>query len=385
VCGHDTTYNTSIVPLAVQTLDLPKLSVREAINNQLDLRTLGPHATAVIIVHRPGDHTVTIFWAGKSVYTAARAVSGVEPTRPIEFEIPKAEIAKDVGGSANLTYSVAVGSNPPETSQPLTISVISSSSSGTDTAIAINARYRDTRNTCPDNKPAYYCNGVVIRATENGNYDPWNPSPSAITLGGVSFSYMRVDAHVTNLYHNSGFIFFDQNSAVIQQKAPEYLCAYAYDAGTIVGVRPSKGCGLKPRVNPAADLSSCSSVNVRTVTQWYEYTKTLPNRDYQCSLSTADPVQFATSIQVRADRPPNMEALWNELMITTWPQEYGASLPIEAFFYKTDAGSGLTEAKTYQTKFKNKTGLWVPIVRLNFSQLTGEPFHYVDSDQAVQP
>ncbi|MEB0094453.1 hypothetical protein QN408_24915, partial [Pseudomonas sp. CCI4.2] len=298
---------------------------------------------------------------------------------------PKTEIAKDVDGDAVVTYSVGIDGNPLEISQPLTLHIIAGSTPGEDAAKAINARYRDTRDSCSGDTPAYYCDGVVIRATENGNFDPWDPSPSAVKLGGVSFSYMRVDAHVDSLYHNSGFIFFDQNSAIAQQKAPVYLCIYAYDAGTIVGVRSNSGCGLKPRSVPAADLSSCSSVNVRTVEQWYTYTQTLLNRDYQCSLSTADAVQFATSYQVRAKRPPNMEALWNEIMITTWPQDYGASLPIEAFFYKTSASAGLAEAKAYQTKFKNKTGRWVPIVRLNLAQLNGEPFSYAATDQAAQP
>jgi hypothetical protein len=375
--------NTPTAPPTVRALDLPEPTVVEAPNKQIDLSKLGTDATAIATYDAVRGHTVGMRWTGKSVYNAP--VQPVEVPGPIQFKIPKTEIAKDVGGSAVLTYSVGVGDNPLKVSSPLTVSVISGSSPGADTAKAINARYRDTRNTCPDNKPAYYCDGVVIRATKDGDYDPWDPSPSAITLGGVSFSYMRMDAHVTDLYHGSGFIFLDQNTAIAQQKVPEYLCTYAYDASTLVGEIPDKGCGLRRSIQPAADLSSCASVNVKTVAQWYEYAKTIPDRTYQCSLSTADPAQFAVSIQVRANRAPNMFADWNEIMITTWPQGYGASIPLEAFFYKTNASAGLTEARAYQTKFKTKTGLWAPIVRLNFSQLTGEPFSYVEADQAIKP
>ncbi|MNP66887.1 hypothetical protein D3C76_1626480 [compost metagenome] len=95
---------------------------------------------------------------------------------------------------------------------------------------------------------------------------------------------------------------------------------YAYDAGTNVGERPNKGCGLKPRDAVNADLSTCASKNATTVAGWYAFTKTIKSRDYQCSLSTESAEQFAVSLQVRAQRPSNMESIWNELMVGVWPQ-----------------------------------------------------------------
>ena len=47
----------------------------------------------------------------------------------------------------------------------------------------------------------------------------------------------------------------------------ENLCMYANDAGTLVGVRPGKGCDLKTERNLAGDLSTCSGVGVRTLAQ----------------------------------------------------------------------------------------------------------------------
>lgn len=282
----------------------------------------------------------------------------------IDRIVPIDRPPRTIGYSTEVTLRIVSNSTPPPTDGQLT-------------AERLNARYRDTAPSCPGNKPAYYCNGIVIRSTENGAYDPWNPSPAAERLGGVSFSYMRLDAHVTGLYHNSGFILQPQASVKAPQVAPQYLCIYAYDAGTLVGARGDKGCALKAR-----SLGSCTSVGVSTPAQWYAYTQTLANRDYQCSLSTDDPVQFQTSLTVRANRPANMEALWNEVMIADWGQNKGATLPMEAIFYN---GSAVEEAKVFQRKLKERNNVWLPIIKLDLNQLNGSPFSYASADQAVQP
>ncbi|WP_268799873.1 hypothetical protein [Pseudomonas huanghezhanensis] len=335
-----------------------------------------------------GD-TVGLRYIGLSTYNLA--VQTVGATRPLIFKVPQAMITQSVGRSATVTASVGVGDNALVISAPLTVKVINGfppvtpppGSPGAVIAENMNNRYKDTRAACGANQPAYYCNGVVIRATQDGNFFPWDPSPTAVKLGAVSFAYMRLDAKVENLYHDSGFTFLPQQAAIAQGKAVDYLCIYAYDASTIVGVRGAQGCGLKPRGVAAADISTCSSVNATTLTGWYPYTKTIPNRDYQCSLSTQNASQFSVSLQVRANRPPNMEALWNELTVGLWAQNIPTKLPLEAFFYKNT--TGLTEARHYQTKYKTSTGDWLPIIKLDLNQLNGTPFSYNTGDQAVQP
>lgn len=249
----------------------------------------------------------------------------------------------------------------------------------------INTRYRDTADRCPDGKPAYYCNGVVIRSVDNGNFNPWDPSPAAEKLGAISFSYLRSDVKVSNLYNRAGFIFYPQTEALARNEKVDYLCAYAYDAGTNVGSRPGKGCGLKPRSATNADLSTCASVNVRSAAEWQSYTRNLASRDYQCSLSTVDANQFAITQQVRANRPPNIGDIWNELLIDLWPQNHGAQLPIEAFYYKLGDSVSLSDAKTFQTKLKKTAGRWVPIYALDFTKMDSKPFSFNRFDQAVLP
>lgn len=380
--GQAAASQTQIQPLA---LDLPRPMMTEAGDGELELKYLGTHAHAIVTYPAIADgHTVQLRWIGKTTYNTP--VQTVGAARPLTFTIPKATLALDAGGTGVLTYSVGVGDNPIETSQPQPISVDRMPvpvNYGPAIAEAINTRYRATAKACPDNKPAYYCNGVIIRSTQNGNYDPWDPADSAMALGGVSFTYMRADAGITTLYHHSGFIFSSQNDAIAANKPVDYLCIYANDASTLSGGRTDKGCGIRVRSTSAADLSSCAAVNVRTLAQWVTYSTSLSDPSYQCSLSTQDAAQFQVSIEARATGI--LLVGWNELMVGTWAPGTGRRLPLEAFFWKTSVPGSMDEAKIYQTKFKNNTGLWVPILRLDFTQINAKPFTYNAADQAVQP
>ncbi|MHC8412795.1 hypothetical protein ACYZTR_22500 [Pseudomonas sp. Hz4] len=357
--------------------------VVEAPAGELNADSLGANATVQVRYPTLATRdTVGVRLTGVALRDAP--IQTVSTVDVLTFNLPKAWITENLNRTVNLTYTYKVGgAGSLITSSALPVRIVAPLSAGAKTVENINRRYESTPAFCGANA-AYYCSGVVIRATENGNYDPWNPSPSAIALGAVSFSFMRKDANVKSLYHNSGFIFLNPDEAIPQKKIMEYLCIYAWDGATLIPGRLDKGCGFKPMRVVARDLSTCASKNVRTPAQWYAFTKTIPNEQYQCSLSTADPAQFLTSITVRANRPANIKEFWNELMINLWPQNEGQKLPIEAFFYNAQVSTSLAEAKTYQTKYKNKTGLWVPVVRLDFAQLQGKPFTFNSGDQAIQ-
>ncbi|TGZ35258.1 hypothetical protein EQ875_01537 [Photobacterium damselae subsp. damselae] len=79
----------------------------------------------------------------------------------------------------------------------------------------LNSRFHNTVDSCSGGTPAYYCSGVLIRATGEGyGYYPWNPSPSATELGSVSFSYLRNDIKIIKLFHNNGFVFKSQSQSI---------------------------------------------------------------------------------------------------------------------------------------------------------------------------
>lgn len=370
-------------PIVVAVTSSPVTNVfrvLEAPNGSLNADTLTGPATVEITdsaIHA-GD-TVGIKAVGVTTYDSPYPPAN--GSGPLHYSLTNAFVRANIGRSITLTYSYKVGGTGDlHISAPITVSVTSANvGNGPQVAANLNTRYRNTAATCAGNTPAYHCNGVVIRSTIPGAYDPWDPSPAAIRLGAVSFSYMRLDAHVDHLYHGSGFTFYAQDQVPASKLRPNYLCSYAWDPGTADNGHSANGCGLKTR----ADQSSCRAVGVVTPQQWQAYPPHREKiRDYQCSLSTADPQEFQTSISVRAQRPPLFENIWNEIVIALWGQGQGATLPLEAFFY-TDAN--LNEARTYQTKFKARTAQWLPIIKLDLTQLNANPFSYSAADQAVQP
>jgi hypothetical protein len=132
-----------------------------------------------------------------------------------------------------------------------------------------------------------------------------------------------------------------------------------------------------------ADLSTCSSVNAATLTEWNIYTVKLTHPSHQCSLSAQTATQFETSIQARGYAMPVMYSTWNELLIKVWDAGIPEQLPLQAFYYQN--ATGLPEAKEYQRKYVAKTaGQWLPVIKLDPTKFNGNPFSYNEADQAVQ-
>lgn len=376
------------VNVMLEALPAPELPL--APDNKLDVGKASLSVPfKVAFASLAAGQKVTLIWGGVTPYRAA--AQNTTSTAPLVFNVPREVIARELGNTVPVTYTVEIAGVALQTSQPLNIQVQIGDfpppnlplATGVDTALSLNRRYADTREQCDEGTPAFYCSGVVIRATQNGNYDPWDPSTTAITLGGVSFSYMRKDAFVSTLYHNSGFIFLAQQDAIRQGKAQEYLCTYPYDAWTAQPRRPDAGCGFQPRA-AQADLSTCQSVDAITTEGWYAFARQLTHPQEQCSFSTRDWSQFLTSLKVRANRPANMPDAWNEILVRVWDQNIPAQLPIEAFFYKNPAG--LAEARTYQQKYAARTaGAWLPVIKLDLAAPNDAPFSYIPTDQLIQP
>jgi hypothetical protein len=132
------------------------------------------------------------------------------------------------------------------------------------------------------------------------------------------------------------------------------------------------------------DSSTCAQKNAQTLNGWFDFTKALTNRVYQCSLSTQDPAQFAVSLNARQyDVPTEVYSTWNEVLIKVWAAGIPEQLPLQAFYYQN--ATGLPEAKEYQRKYIARTaGQWLPVIKLDPTKFNGNPFSYNEADQAVQ-
>lgn len=368
--------------LAQSPLEAP--IAEQAVQGELDLNRIAASTPIKVQAQRlQKDDIVGMRWQGvERLDLPTQRYGG---TGDILFQVNKDAVVKDLDKTVRITASLGRGGNPLVISAPLDLKIVKSAlPPGEIVAARLNERYRAVPAACNGNTPAYYCSGVITRGTTNDAFDPWNPSPGSVNLGSVSFSFIRMDSHTPGLYGRSGFIFTDQETAIAQGKAQTLRCIYPYNASTSTNAN-NNGCGLR-RTLDAVDQSSCAAINVTTAAQWVNHARGVPSSAYQCSLSTQVPSQFLASLQARATPLPNMTYGWNEILIQTWPQNIGDRLPIEAFYYIASKAGGAADAKVYQTKYKTRTNLWVPVIRLDESQYgKGDPFTYLSTDQAVQP
>ncbi|WP_415764371.1 hypothetical protein [Pseudomonas sp. ZB1P45] len=242
---------------------------------------------------------------------------------------------------------------------------------GYQVAARLNARYADTSPTCRDGRAAFYCNGVLIRTTDQSTaFHSWNPSPGSVRGNGASFSYLRADARVVRLYKAQGFVIREQSAPVGNPMS--LRCAFPFDAGT-------GGSADVCRVSTGL----CSEVGVTSVGIWSSRYSAAPYRS--CAFDV-DPQQFQLSIAVRPSANDSVYG-WNELMIAAWAQDNPKQLPIEAFIYTTQAlvgGNGLAGAKYDQKDYFQVTGRYIPIMRVTLNATPGQVFVFNPQEQGVQ-
>ena len=359
----------------------------EAGNGRLYLDTIGD--TATLQVNYPemavGD-TVGAKLTGVRVYNTA--IKTVETVSVQTFSLPKAWLAENLDRSITLTFTHKVrGQGDLITSPPISFFVIKSTHAGQQLVDELNAQYENQDEMCAGNKAAFYCSGVLIRTVnDDPAFHAWNPSPSAMRLGGVSFSYMRLGLDMNRLQGNrtQGFILTTGNEFTHAGGYPlEVMCAFPYDAATVG--REASGCGTHREFT---DGGPCLSEGIDTLDKWRvhfnKYPVSASRYQHQCSFAT-DPASFRLSMLAR-ENPDAESASWqqNEIVIKLWPQNTN-TLPIRAFFYfLTDTrATGLAGAQSIQRDFFQQTHRIIPIVRVTPNITKGDVFSYRQEDQAL--
>ncbi|MDI3357447.1 hypothetical protein MO767_24290 [Pseudomonas sp. UYIF39] len=365
--------------------------VVEAPAGQLNADTLGANATVQVSYPTlAARDTVGVRLAGVTLRDAP--IQTVSTVGVLSFSLPKVWITENINRSVNLTFTYKVGgAGSLITSSPLEIRIVGSTAptDGQRVANELNAQYSNTSNTCPGNKAAYECSGVLIRTVDDSTaFRAWNPSPGAVTLGGVSFSYMKIGIGMNQLQgsRTQGFVlepgqYFTANGGYPLQ----VLCSYPYDGGTLI--RGAAGCGAAS--NFPSNSGPCAAQGINTLATWRAHFQQYPanstNRyHHQCSFGP-DQASFALSLTSR-ENPAAELAAWrqNEVMIKTWPQNT-SNLPIKAFIYFNTASRavGVEGAKNIQRDFLKMTGRRIPVIRVTPNVTTGNIFSYFGADQGI--
>ncbi len=264
---------------------------------------------------------------------------------------------------------------------------------GPEVAAELRRRYLDTRTDCGSaNRPAFLCSGIVLRGTshsENKPYDAWDPSDTAIRVGGTSFSYLRSDFNMKRLAfdYDKGYVFVPYMDTPVNKLKIEVLCFFPIDGQS--DYRSNKGCGAH-KDQPAISVP-CGLQNIHTAEQWRDHYVRYPQSKQRCGFDvskTSSTPTAAAFYQALLTGPlifPTGFDKPNDTKLATWPTGIPDQLPIEAFIYTLN--TGIVSVQHDQKRFHDLTGIVLPIIKLTLpGTFQGQAtFEYRDADQAVLP
>jgi hypothetical protein len=154
--------------------------------------------------------------------------------------------------------------------------ITSNAASSPHTAQDMGNLYYDTGKDCGGNTaPAFLCSGIIIRETARPvagqSYYFWQPSPSSLHEGAVSFSYIRHDARFDKFKSNGshGYTLYPllgkyRYSGSDRKIKLDVLCSFPLDGWT--DYRQNEGCG--PDTTYLKQSSPCQGQGITTAQQW---------------------------------------------------------------------------------------------------------------------
>jgi len=295
---------------------------------------------------------------------------------------------------------------------PVTVSNVSSASAkielsdGPGIAALFNKNYNENTDSCIQYgtgqvRGYYWCTGVVVRGVDNGNFDPWVPSPKALKLRATSYSWIRHDIDTNNLYHKAGYILLS-GADVIAKTVPgivgaiEFKCIYPFDAYTTrIMSRGHFGCDFEGTgiglPNPPDSWGSCDDLlKYNTSAQWDDNFRRHGQINYnQCSWNIDNPQGWRNMIASR--KSFTGQSSWNEMMMHNFGQlstepkmREIVRLWVTAFYYQSHRAGSLADAQAFQRKLA-ATDKRVPILKLDFSAPAASRFQYIAADQVAYP
>ncbi|MBO9551315.1 DUF2599 domain-containing protein [Pseudomonas sp.] len=253
--------------------------------------------------------------------------------------------------------------------------------------------YNDTRSECGID-PAVDCSGVMLRAThrwdeKTGNpekvppptdplkYYVWNPSPDSVKSGGVSVSWMRADRIAykdPGVSSDNGIIFTPRQFVNDREKKLNVYCAFPIDAWT--NFRTQRGCLDSSLTNETE--ASCQALGITDAAGWTQHfnglsaNSNIDRHKKQCAFDMSKKMTraqrteaFKEFISARQSIADTVDAVntQTELRVVTWEKD---KAPVAAFFYSLVAGK--KAAMKNQFDYYQQTGVWVPVVKLDFPQ-----------------
>jgi len=239
---------------------------------------------------------------------------------------------------------------------------------GYEVAERLNARYFDMAATCPDGRPSFYCNGVIVRATNSTSaFHSWNPSDGSIAMNGVSSSYARADVMLREPTFVQGILF--KELAAPSANPLTLRCSYPFDGYT-------QGGG-----DACTKRDTCSNLGVLTLPLWVA--RYAGNPYDSCSFApTKEGILLMVDVRRQTPHPPYD---WNEFVLQPWDQNIPEKLPVDALFYSAafNPGDGVAGARYIQDDYFRTTGRFWPIVQMRLDATDRQIFRFMPDDQCL--
>jgi len=282
---------------------------------------------------------------------------------------------------------------------------------GTDVAWQMNYYYSRTLDDCGKGRPLDQCSGLRVRGTDSGKeFEPRGPSPASHKSGGVSFSFLREDSKYQDLglLKTNGFVLKPNDFIDKDEMKIETLCFFPIDAWT--DDRRDAGCGDNAKTGKKEAVCQDTYVNndpndpIDTAEEWLADYKSqgagtsqwVNAHKSQCGFEIKDRPDaaeaFREGIRARKELQDAKSSTGHtintqtELRTPDWRDDQDKELPILAFIYTpnaSDAKAGLEKARGDQKRYFQKTGKWVPVIRVDMptSNAAQAKFTYNESDQ----
>jgi hypothetical protein len=290
-------------------------------------------------------------------------------------------------------------------------SVQTALSDGPGIAALINKNYNEDTTSCTEYgsgiaRGYYFCTGVLMRTTDNGNFNPWESSATALQLRATSYSWIRHDLATRGFFKRAGFIVLNPADILANAvpgldylwyadatKTPAVDCVYPFDAWTTRTMdRGRGGCNFEGTgiswPLPERFGSCDTGLGYTTSQQWNSHFRSGGEVNYrQCSWSSDNQQGWRNAIASHREFPA--ESQWNEVMVANWGGTGSVAAAAEftrkwvvAFFYDYAKPGSLSDAKAFQQKMAN-TGKRVPILRIDFNAAASQRFQFLAGDQVA--
>jgi hypothetical protein len=256
-----------------------------------------------------------------------------------------------------------------------------------------------------DSRPAFLCSGIIMRDADfSTSFRAWDPSPTQIAKGGVSFVYIRKDSKFL-MYtgFTKGYIIFPELERPAGKTKLMMECIFPMDGST--DYRRDHGCGQGPYPNyVASDRCHILQPAVSTAAQWvnHYYNNGAAYRSlHQCAFSVPDSANqhaaptfnaaLASMALLNSTHQNESFNTWNEMLVDVWGQGLGRTFPIKAFWYRTNGQTnGLADAQKIQHDFLCSStggGVLLPLIRVMPPRSPTEDFifQYNEADQSTSP